>query len=83
MTNAAISVSLAPMSKLDATIARLKALPDTEQDALAAQIDQLLDNGVEDLLTPEQWAEVEARLDTNEGFTPHEGVVRAFRERFS
>ena len=41
------------MAKLDATIVRLKALPNTE----------LLDHGTEDLLTPEQWADG-ARLDS-------------------
>lgn len=69
------------MSNLDATIARLRALPEAEQDALAAQIDLLLDQGPEDLLTPVQWAEIEARLDISEGFTPHAEVVRAFRDR--
>ncbi|HVV33807.1 MAG TPA: hypothetical protein VHC73_11325 [Vitreimonas sp.] len=69
------------MSNLDATIARLKALPRAEQDAVAAQIDQLLDSGAEDLLSAEQWAEIEARLDSGEGFTPHADVVRAFRDR--
>jgi hypothetical protein len=69
------------MSNLDATIVRLKALPKAEQDAIAAQIDQLLDAGAEDLLLPEQWAEIEARLDSSEGFTPHADVVRAFRDR--
>lgn len=70
------------MSNLDATIARLRALPKADQEALAAQIDQLLDSGAEDLLTPEQWAEIEARLDSGEGFTPHEDVVRDFRNQF-
>jgi hypothetical protein len=65
------------MSNLDATIARLRALSEAEQDALAAQIDLLLDQGADDLLTPEQWAEIEARLDKSEGFTPHEDVKRA------
>lgn len=51
------------MAKLDATIARLKALPKTEQEGVAAQIDLLLDQGPEDLLTPEQWAD-SARLDS-------------------
>ena len=70
------------MSNLDATIARLRALPKPQQDALAAQIDLMLDEGGEDVLTPEQWAEIEARLDRPEGFTPHEDVVRSFRDRF-
>lgn len=68
------------MSDLDATIARLRTLPKSEQDALAAQIDLLLDDG-EDLLAPEQWAEIEARLDSGELLTPHDQVVRAFRDR--
>jgi hypothetical protein len=69
------------MSNLDATIARLKALPKAEQDAVAAEIDQLLDSSGEDLLSPEQWAEIEARLDSGEALTPHADVVRAFRDR--
>lgn len=69
------------MSNLDATIARLKALPKAEQDAVAAQIDLILDQSAEDLLTPEQWAEIEARLDSGEGLTPHEDVVREFRNK--
>lgn len=67
------------MANLDATIARLRALPQADQDALAAQIDLLLE--AKDLLTPEQWAEIEARLDAGEVLTPHEDVVRAFRQR--
>lgn len=67
------------MANLDATIARLRALPKREQEALAAQIDLLLDG--DDLLTPEQWAAIEARLDSGESLTPHEEVVKAFRAR--
>jgi hypothetical protein len=70
------------MSNLDATIARLKALPKAEQDAIAAQIDLILDEAVEDVLSPEQWAEIQARLDRPGNFTPHEDVARAFRDRF-
>lgn len=70
------------MSNLDATIARLRALPKQQQEAVAAQIDILLDEGAEDLLTPEQWAEIEARLDRPGSFTPHEDVARSFRDRF-
>jgi hypothetical protein len=66
------------MANLDTTIARLRALPKADQEALAAQIDLLLDE--EDLLNAEQWAEIEARLDSGEALTPHEDVVRAFRD---
>jgi hypothetical protein len=69
------------MADLDATIERLRALPKAEQEALAAQIDLLLDQGAEDLVTEEQWAEIEARLDSGEGFTPHADVVKAFQDR--
>jgi hypothetical protein len=69
------------MTKLDLTIERLRALPEAEQEALAAQIDLLLADDAEDILSPEQWAEIEARLESGEGFTSHEDVVRAFRER--
>lgn len=67
------------MSRLEETIERLRALPDSDKDGVAAQIDLLLD--ADDLLSPEQWAEIEARLDQNEATTPHEEVVRAFKDR--
>lgn len=69
------------MSDLDATIRRLRALPEAEQQSVAAQIDQILD--ADDLLTPEQWAAIEARLDVNEGFSAHADVKRAFGDRFT
>lgn len=69
------------MTDLDTTIGRLRALPKDQQDAIAAQIDLMLDYSAEDMLTAEQWAEIEARLDSSEGFTPHEDVLRAFRNR--
>lgn len=69
------------MADLDATIERIRALPKAEQEALAAQIEMLLDQRVENLLTDEQWAEIEARLDSSEGFTPHAEVVKAFQNR--
>ena len=67
------------MANLDATIARLRALPAKDQEALAAQIDLLLEESAEDLISAEQWAEIEARLDSGEAMTPHDEVVRAFR----
>jgi|CXWL01.1.fsa_nt_gi hypothetical protein len=67
------------MANLDATIARLRTLPKPDQDAVAAHIDLLLDGG-EDLLTPELWAEIEARLDSGEALTAHDEVVRTFHD---
>ena len=69
------------MTSLDATIARMRARPKADQEALAAQIDMLLDQGGEEALTPEQWAAIEARLDSGEDLTAHEEVVRAFHLR--
>lgn len=67
------------MTKLEQTIERLRALPEGDKDGVAAQIDLLLDG--DDLLTPEQWADIEARLDQNETMVPHEEVASAFRNR--
>ena len=69
------------VTTLEAAIERLRALPDAEKDAIAAQIELLLDQGADDLLTPAQWADIEARLDRPERFTAHEEVVRAFNEK--
>jgi hypothetical protein len=69
------------MANLDATIARLRSLPEEKREAMAAQIDLMLDEAGEDLLNAEQWAEIEARLDADERMTPHDEVVRAFRDR--
>ena len=67
------------MANLDVTIARLRALSAAEQEAFAAQIDFLLGEAGEDFLSAEQWAEIEARLDSGEAMTPHDEVVRSFR----
>jgi hypothetical protein len=69
------------MANLDATIARLKALPKADQEAVAAQIDQILDQGGAELLSDDQWAAIEARLDSGEALTPHEDVVRDFHNQ--
>ena len=42
----------------------------------------MLDDELDDLLTEEQWAEIEARLDRPEKFIPHEEVVRRFKARY-
>jgi len=69
------------MANLDATIERLRALPQEQQDALAAQIDLLLNQASEEPLSAEQWAAIETRLDSDEPMTAHADVVRAFRDR--
>jgi hypothetical protein len=70
------------MSNLDATIDRLRALPESQKDAIAAQIDLLLDQDAEDLLSDAEWAEIEARLDAEDATIPHAEVVTRFNARF-
>ena len=69
------------MTIFDETMERLRALPEERKPEIAAQIALLLDDDGEDLLTPEQWEEIEARLDSETNFTPHAEVVRDYRRR--
>lgn len=69
------------MTKLEAVIERLRALPEAEQEMRAVEIELLLKDG-QSLLTPEQWAELERRLaNENEATVPHEDVVARMRTR--
>ncbi len=72
------------MTKLDLALARIAKLPPERQEAIAVQLEWLLDDEEtgESLLTDEQWAEVERRLREEDGDgIPHEDVVREFSER--
>jgi hypothetical protein len=72
------------MTQLERTIERLQALPEERQNALAAHIETLLDaEADDDLLTPEDWAEIERRLDAETADIAHEDVVAAFEARVS
>jgi len=64
------------VTKLDLVLARLRKLPVDRQEAIAEEIDFLLEsNGAESILTPEQWAQVEAALaDSREPVSTHEDV---------
>lgn len=64
------------MTKFDLLLSRIRKLPPERQDALAIQIDFMLDDEEgESILTDEQWAQVEAaRANKTEPVTPHEQV---------
>ena len=72
------------MSKLDAVIDRLKALPEEEQARLAREIEGLLEERSDAVaLTPAQWDELDRRLagDRSDG-EPHDAVMREMKQRF-
>jgi len=68
------------MSKLDAVLERIRQLPQDRQDAIAVDLEFMLEDEEKGpLLTDEQWAELERRLaDPNPDYIPHEEVVAAF-----
>jgi hypothetical protein len=70
------------MTRLDAAIDRLRALPEAEQEMLAAEIEALLAEPAS-MLTPEQWAEVEVELDSDDNIRlTHNEVMLRMRTRF-
>ena len=70
------------MTRLDAAIDRLRAMPEADQDMMAAEIEALLAEPAS-MLTPEQWAEVEAELDSDDGVRlTHNEVMLRMRVRF-
>jgi len=70
------------MTRMEAAIERLKALPEAEQEMIAAEIEALLSEPAS-TLTPEQWAEVEVELDSDDGVRlTHNEVMLRMRARF-
>jgi hypothetical protein len=73
------------MTKLDLVLERIRRLPPERQDAMAVQMEMLVEDeetGVS-LLTDEQWAEVEAALaDEDEAEIPHEQVFAELRAKY-
>ena len=70
------------MTRMEAAIERLQALPEAEQEMLAAEIEALLSEPAS-MLTPEQWAEVEVELDSDDGVRlTHNEVMLRLRARF-
>jgi hypothetical protein len=73
---------MAAMSKLDAVIDRLKALPEEEQVRLAWKIEGLLEEPAQETLglTDAEWAEIERRrADPQETLIDQAEAVAAFR----
>ena len=61
------------MTKLDLVVERIRQLPPDRQEAMAVEMEFLLrDEGSGNLLTDEQWAEVQSELDDpNPELIPH------------
>jgi hypothetical protein len=69
-------------TRIEAAIDRLRALPEAEQEMLAAEIELLLSEPAS-MLTMEQWGEVEAELDSDDGIRlSHNDVMLRMRTRF-
>lgn len=70
------------MSRIEAAIERLRALPEAEQEMLAGEIEELLAEPAS-LLTVAQWREVETEIDTDDGVRlTHAEVLGRLRTRF-
>ncbi|RYG27697.1 MAG: hypothetical protein EON93_20005 [Burkholderiales bacterium] len=69
-------------TRIDAAIDRLRALPEAEQDMIAAEIELLLSEPTS-LLSAAQWREVEVELDSDDGIRlSHNDVMLRMRARF-
>jgi hypothetical protein len=70
------------MSRIEAAIERLRALPEAEQEMLAGEIEELLAEPAS-LLNITQWREVEAEIDTDDGVRlTHVEVMGRMRGKF-
>jgi hypothetical protein len=70
------------MTRLEATIERLRALSADEQEKLASEIENLLSEPTS-ILSRDQWLEVEQELDTDDGVRlPHAEVMSRMRVKF-
>jgi hypothetical protein len=70
------------MSRIEDAIERLRALPEAEQEMLAAEIEGLLAEPAS-MLTTAQWSEVEHEIDSDDGVRlSHSDVMGRMRIRF-
>lgn len=70
------------MTRIEAAIERLRALPEAEQEMLAGEIEELLAEPAS-LLTMAQWVEVEREIDSDDGVRlSHNDVMMRMRTRF-
>jgi hypothetical protein len=69
------------MTKLDLVIARVRQLPLERQEAVAVQLDHLVDDEVDgaELLAAEQWAEIERRMAGPDDFAADDEVEAFFK----
>lgn len=72
------------MTKLDLVIERVRQLPQERQDAIAAELEFILDHDDgESVLTDEQDAELARRLaDPNRKYLSHEEVGAYFEKKY-
>lgn len=68
--------------QLDEAISRLRQLPEERQQAAAVMILDFLEYGEDEILTAEQWAEVERRLDEEENEIAVGEHAKAFSDPF-
>ena len=70
------------MSRIEAAIDRLRALPEAEQDMIASEIEGLLAEPAS-MLTMSQWVEAEQEIDKDDGVRlSHADVMSRMRARF-
>jgi len=66
---------------METAVARLLALPEDEQDMMAAEVEALLAEPAS-MLTLAQWAEVDAELAASDPNLAHGEVMGRMRARF-
>lgn len=72
------------MTKLDAVLERIRKLPQDRQDAIAADLEFILeDEASGPTLSDAQWADVRRRAQEEQGaLIPHEAIVAEFEPKF-
>ncbi len=69
------------MTRMDDVIARLHALPEDEQEAIAAEVEAILSEPAS-MLSMAQWAEVDVELAARDPNLSHALVMGRMRARF-
>lgn len=71
------------MTKLDLVLARIRQLPPERQEAMAVQIDLLLQSEESgSVFSDEEWAEIELTIDDGGPTMPHDVFVAEMRAKF-
>jgi hypothetical protein len=66
---------------MEDVIDRLRALPEEDQDAIAAEVEFILAEPAS-MLSLEQWSEVDVELAATDEHIPHSVVMSQLRARF-